>query len=140
MAPLFPNARMDSRKETLMYLRNLIIVAAVMSACQFNLLATPGDPIQGIDVTAGKKPKSHNNIVARTDSNGRVHFILDAGTYEISIREPGGIPGVPVGSAVQLSGKALKQPVAANIGAPVSVPLATGSIVLNPNPIQSQLL
>jgi len=77
----------------------------MMAGPAIYLNAAPGDPLQGIDVSIGKKPKPKQTI-ARTDFNGAVHFTLDAGTYTIEIRLAGSIAGVPVGATIQLAGTA----------------------------------
>src|SRR5438045_2580966 len=86
--------------------RNLVVLAAAMSAFQVDAVAGPGDPIEDVGVGLGKKPNPGLSIIIqKTDLNGRVQFFIDTpGTYEISIRQPGGISGVPLGAAVQLSG------------------------------------
>ena len=94
-------------------------------ACQVDLVASI-ENVGGIDVVVKKKPRDSGIIIHQTDPNGRVQVTLDAaGTYEISIRKPGGIPGVPVGSMVQLSGRAVKTS-GVGVPAPVLLPLATG--------------
>ena len=66
------------------------LTPAILAACLLTqvspLWGAPGDPINGVNVSVGKKPKPSSDIVASTTSDvgGRVRFSLpSAGDYTI---------------------------------------------------------
>ncbi|HYL77082.1 MAG TPA: LamG-like jellyroll fold domain-containing protein [Bryobacteraceae bacterium] len=89
--------------------------------CGGLLWATPGEPIQGIDISVGKKPKPKNSstFVATSDGSGRVRFdIADPGDYTIYATQR-----TPPATAVGLILKGIFTP----IGAGAAGALVTGA-------------
>ena len=97
----------------------MIRVLAGFLVCGGLLWAAAGDPIRGIDVTIGKKPKPPKSyIVATSDGSGRVRFdIPAAGDYTIVASQSN-----PPATAVALTLKGFFT----SIGTAAAGPLVTG--------------
>lgn len=99
----------------------------------------PGTVIGEIDVIAKKKPGS-KAAFQQTDSNGLSRFTLEAGTYQLLIRQPSGprIEGIvrAIGTAKAVDQIKVK---GAPVTAPAKAPIAAGRMVLNPDTDRSQL-
>ncbi|MBI2271828.1 MAG: T9SS type A sorting domain-containing protein [Bacteroidetes bacterium] len=78
------------------------IAGKLVKGNKYAKLVTPGDPIRGVDVSIGKKPKSHSSIVAHTttDVNGDYSFEnIPTDDYQVFVD----IPGLPMDSIYTVS-------------------------------------
>jgi len=84
-----------SMTETAAHFGKGTVSGKIVKGLSFAKMTAAGDPISGVDVSIGKKPKPKNLLVAhtQTDANGLYSFgNLPAGDYQVLVD----IPGLPM--------------------------------------------